>query len=210
MLTNTTIINDSNILTTFCNALDYPKKLNKTMVPIVSNKSLLVVETTWDKYQKAFTQYTKSCIGINCSINNWLNQITNFLDSIPNYSIDTIIWSWLSYDFQNINDKNIVIQKLKNKLKKWWEIYLIENDNISEFEEITWKYQIQPNPTLIQNSYIMNELWFKPFYRFETFFKFEDINQAQNIFWKIFGETIIPKIKNRTIQQRIIIFKKSY
>lgn len=206
------ITNDTSIYESYVNAIDYPWKIDKIITPIVKNKTILNLEVWNLKYMKLLSQITKKTIWIDVSWkdkkrNNLKNTSIKNLKDIEDWSIDIAIWYWFFSKFEDIDLRSQYIVQVIKKLKKWWEIYLIENDNTSEFEEITWKYQIQPNPTLIYNTWLMNEIWFNIFYKIETFFKFDDTDQAKTTFSAIWWEQVWEKIRNRTIQQRIIIFK---
>lgn len=204
------VIQDVDIYESYVNALDYPWKIDKIITPIVKDKTILNLEIGNLKYLKFLAPITYKTIWIDI-FGEKENKIKNVdimnLDEVEDESIDIVMWYWFFSKFEDIDSRNKFIASVKKKLKKWGEIYLIENDNISEFEEITGKYQIQPNPTLLYNTWLMNEIGFNIFYRIETFFKFDNTTEAQKTFSSLRWAHVWEKIKNRTIQQRIIIFK---
>ena len=94
---------------------------------------------------------------------------------------------------------------MKRVLKKDGVICLVENDIGGKFEIIRDRY---PNTDRTQeyNNWIESQE-FVCADKFETFFKFQNKNEAQKIFANIWGSQTEEKIQSEMIKHNIIIYK---
>ena len=124
---------------------------------------------------------------------------------LPENSIDVIISTWVLGTILEVDRRNKVLDEMKRVLKKDGSIYLVENDIGGEFEEIRNRF---PNikKTKDYNDWI-EEHNFICENKFKTYFKFENDNQAKEIFSNIWGEDIGKKVTSKIIEQNVIIYK---
>lgn len=123
---------------------------------------------------------------------------------LPNNSIDVIISTWVLGTILEIDRRNKVLQEMKRVLKKDGNIYLVENDIGGEFEKIRNRY-----PNIKKTKEYNNWIEIKGFIcldKFETYFKFENKEQAKKVFGNIWGSKIEEKIQNKIIKQNIVIY----
>lgn len=124
---------------------------------------------------------------------------------LPDNSVDIIIATWVLGTILELDRRNKVLAEMRRVLKDNGSIYLVENDTGGEFEKIRNRY---PN---IQRTKEYND-WiegngFSCYNKFETYFKFNDKDQAKNVFSNIWGNETGDKVNKEIIKQNIIIYK---
>lgn len=213
--------NWSEIYEIFSNAEDYPWKITEELLSVIEWKIVLDLWCwTW-KYLKLFWSQSKKIYWIDKSksqLSIAQKKIKDFdnieliccdANKIPlkNNSVDIIIWNWFFWTVKSKIKQDEIFKEMKRILKKWWNIYFIENSHLWEFEEIRWKNISYKNPTKIYNNTLINDYWFILNKKINTFFKFDSINQAREVFWNIRWESVRNKIINNIIKHKVILFK---
>ncbi len=197
----------------FCNAEDFPNKTIEYLKTLLQNKNVIDAGCGTGKYIKHIKERTKSIIGIDKSVNQLqiaktANPDINFICSNLQYlpvkiqKSYTTIACWVLGTILKEENRRAVLTNLENISEN---IYLLENKENSEFEYIRGRDKdsrtIQYNNWLIQNGFhIITEV--------DTYFNFENIAQAQQIFGNIWGKDVITKIKSAKIEHSINIYHK--
>ena len=211
---------ENDIYEVFSIAEDFPNKIYKFLLPKVKDKVVLDLGCGTGKFMQKFYKETTKYYGLDLS-NEQLNiakekvksNNVEFIccsaENIPllDNSVDVIICTWVLGTILEIDRRNKVLDEMKRILREDGSIYLVENDIGGEFEEIRNRYPNikktkEYNDWIESHGFICNN-------RFETYFKFDDKNQAQHVFSNIWGENIRNKVRDKIIQQNIVIYKYS-
>lgn len=209
---------ENDIYEIFSIAEDYPNKIYNFLLPKVQNKIVLDLGCGTGKFMQKFYKETTKYYGLDLS-NEQLNIAKEKVkDSnveficcsaedipLPDNSVDVIISTWVLGTILEEDRRNKVLEEMKRVLKEDGNIYLVENDIGGEFEEIRNRYPNikktkEYNDWIESNDFICNN-------RFETYFKFDNKNQAQNVLSNIWGNEIGNKVNSNIIKQNIIIYK---
>ena len=209
---------ENDIYEVFSIAEDYPNKIYECLVPQIKNKIVLDLGCGTGKFMQKFYDKATKYYGLDLSDqqlniakrkvdNNSLEFICCSAENIPlpDNSVDIIISTWVLGTILELDRRNKVLAEMRRVLKNNGSIYLVENDIGGEFEEIRNRY---PN---IQRTKEYND-WiegngFSCYNKFETYFKFNDKDQAKNVFSNIWGNEIGDKVNKEIIKQNIIIYK---
>lgn len=209
---------ENDIYEIFSIAEDYPNKIYECLLPKVKNKIVLDLGCGTGKFMQKFYNETTKYYGLDLSNkqleiakrkveSNNVEFICCSAENIPlsNNSIDAVISTWVLGTILEIDRRNKVLDEMKRVLKKDGNIYLVENDIGGEFEEIRNRYPNikrtkDYNDWIESNGFVCDN-------KFETFFKFNDKEQAKNVFTNIWGKEIGNKIESDVIKQNIIIYK---
>ncbi|EKE30295.1 MAG: Heme d1 biosynthesis protein [uncultured bacterium (gcode 4)] len=124
---------------------------------------------------------------------------------LPDESVDVIYWTWCIWSIPEAPRRESIIKELKRVLKIWWKIYLIENNESWEFEEIRWKISNPEKPTLNLNMHI-RKMWFRKHRKISTKFDFNDIDESKKVFRTIWWDEVASNIRSKEIQHEVIIF----
>jgi hypothetical protein len=93
-------------------------------------------------------------------------------------------------------------------LKKGGSIYLIENSSLGAFETIRGKHLLPENPTLVYKKRLEQTYGFSLMKEIATYFNFDSLKQAKEVFTAIYGETIAKNIKSKKIEHKVLILKR--
>ena len=209
---------ENNIYEIFSIAEDYPNKIYKCLLPKIKNKVVLDLGCGTGKFMQKFYKEAVKYYGLDLS-NEQLKIAKNKVKSnnvqficcsaenipLPENSIDVIISTWVLGTILEVDRRNKVLEEMKRVLKVDGSIYLVENDIGGEFEEIRNRYP-DIKKTKDYNDWI-EEHNFICENKFKTYFKFENDNQAKEIFSNIWGENIGKKITSKIIEQNVVIYK---
>lgn len=209
---------ENDIYEIFSIAEDYPNKIYECLVPQIKNKIVLDLGCGTGKFMQKFYDKATKYYGLDLS-DQQLNIAKRKVDSnsveficcsaenipLPDNSVDIIIATWVLGTILELDRRNKVLAEMRRVLKDNGSIYLVENDTGGEFEKIRNRY---PN---IQKTKEYND-WiegngFSCYNKFETYFKFNDKDQAKNVFSNIWGNEIGDKVNKEIIKQNIIIYK---
>ncbi len=208
---------ENDIYEIFSIAEDYPNKIYKILLPKIKNKIVLDLGCGTGKFMQKLHKETVKYYGLDLSSNqleiakskvigNNVEFICCSAENIPlpDNSVDVIISTWVLGTILDVDRRNKVLNEMKRVLKKNGNIYLVENDIGGEFEEIRNRY---PNieRTKKYNDWIENN-GFTVENKFETYFKFKNLNEAKNVFTNIWGESIGINVKNNKIRQNVVIY----
>ena len=209
---------ENDIYEIFSIAEDYPNKIYECLLPQIKNKIVLDLGCGTGKFMQKFYDKATKYYGLDLS-DQQLNIAKRKVDSnsveficcsaenipLPDNSVDIIIATWVLGTILELDRRNKVLAEMRRVLKDNGSIYLVENDTGGEFEKIRNRY---PN---IQRTKEYND-WiegngFSCYNKFETYFKFNDKDQAKNVFSNIWGNEIGDKVNKEIIKQNIIIYK---
>lgn len=209
---------ENDIYEIFSLAEDYPNKIFDYLYPSIQNKIVLDLGCGTGKFMQKFYRDTIKYYGLDLSEkqletakNKVKGENVEFICCsaenipLPNNSIDVIISTWVLGTILEVNRRNKAIEEMKRVLKKDGVIFLVENDIGGEFEIIRNRY-----PDIKRTQNYNNWMESKEFIcadKFETFFKFENTNQAKEIFSNIWGNEIGNKVKNNIIKHNVVIYK---
>ena len=209
---------ENDIYEIFSIAEDYPNKIYECLLPQIKNKIVLDLGCGTGKFMQKFYDKATKYYGLDLS-DQQLNIAKRKVDSnsveficcsaenipLPDNSVDIIIATWVLGTILELDRRNKVLAEMRRVLKDNGSIYLVENDTGGEFEKIRNRY---PN---IQRTKEYND-WiegngFSCYNKFETYFKFNDKDQAKNVFSNIWGNETGYKVNKDIIKQNIIIYK---
>lgn len=209
---------ENDIYEIFSIAEDYPNKIYECLVPQIKNKIVLDLGCGTGKFMQKFYDKATKYYGLDLS-DQQLNIAKRKVDSnsveficcsaenipLQDNSVDIIIATWVLGTILELDRRNKVLAEMRRVLKDNGSIYLVENDTGGEFEKIRNRY---PN---IQRTKEYND-WiegngFSCYNKFETYFKFNDKDQAKNVFSNIWGNETGDKVNKEIIKQNIIIYK---
>lgn len=201
----------------FSIAEDYENKVSDYLKNISNNKIVLDAGCGTGKYLKVLETNSKKYIGIDLSsdqlkkaklksTNSNTKLICSDLANIPlkDNSVDLIVSCWVLGTITNIDERNVVLNELKRVLNANGKIILIENAENSEFEIIRNRDKDSRtrdyNNWILSNGFILDK-------EINTYFQFNNLNEAIECFEVIYGEEISSKITNNKIEHKINIYK---
>lgn len=209
---------ENDIYEIFSIAEDYPNKIYNFLLPKVQNKIVLDLGCGTGKFMQKFHKETTKYYGLDLS-NEQLNIAKEKVKDnnvkficcsaenipLPDNSVDVIISTWVLGTILEIDRRDKVLEEMKRVLKKGGNIYLVENDIGGEFEEIRNRY---PNikKTKEYNDWIENHNFICDS-KFETYFEFNNENEAKRVFTNIWGTKVGSKVNSNIIKQNVIIYK---
>jgi len=205
----------------FSRAEDFPGKIFTYLKKEVKKKQVLDVWCGTGKYANILASYAKCITWIDASqdqirlaqAKNREQKNTKFYQedarniSLKENSIDVIIWCWFLPTIGDINIQTGVIKKLQKILKPWGKILLIENDVSGEFELIREKNKLKINPTLQYNNRLLSQ-WFSVVKKIKTYFLFDAIAQAKEVFTAIWGPQKGSNVRSKKIAHDVLIFER--
>lgn len=208
---------ENDIYEIFSIAEDFPNKIYECLLPKVRNKVVLDLGCGTGKFMQKFYKEATKYYGLDLS-SKQLEIAKSKVNGgnveflccsaenipLPDNSIDVIISTWVLGTILEIDRRNKALKEMNRVLKKDGNIYLVENDIGGEFEEIRNRYPDikrtkDYNDWIESNGFVCDN-------RFETYFKFKDKEQAQNVFTNIWGTEIGNKVSSNIIKQNINIF----
>ncbi len=201
----------------FSQAEDYENKVKDYLDNISKNKIVLDAGCGTGKFLNVLENNASKYIGIDLSNNQLLKAktksisnnsefICSNLSKIPleDNSIDLIVSSWVLGTITDIEERNNAINELKRLLKPNGIIVLVENSENSEFEIIRGRDKDSRtkdyNDWILKNNFILD-------CKFNTYFKFESLEEAKKCFEVIYGSKIASKIPSNKINHTIDIYK---
>lgn len=208
---------DNDYYEMFSIAEDGENKVSNYLKDICKDKIVLDAGCGTGKFLPILEENSYKYIGIDLSMEqikkaktkskkNTSEFIQSNLSTIPleNNSIDLIVSTWVLGTIIDLDERNKCIHELKRVLKPNGYIFLVENDEGSEFEKI--RNRDIDNRTKNYNNWIMSKDFIVD-KKIDTYFLFESLDNAKKCFEVIYGKTISEKIKKNKIQHNIIIFK---
>lgn len=184
----------------------------------VQNKEVLDFGCGTGKFIKELAPLCKSYIGMDISENQLqiakekskesnIKLVKNANNKIPleSNSIDIIFSAWVIGGIHNLKIRKEIIQEMKRVAKENGSIYLIENNIGGEYKEIV-EENYGEEKTKLKLKWL-EENNFKKIKSFKTYFEFENLEDAKEIFFKIFGEEVANKIKDKKTSHNIVIYE---
>ncbi|MEN9626670.1 MAG: hypothetical protein RL557_998 [archaeon] len=209
----------SKVYDSFSSAEDYPEKISKFLSNKVKDKIVLDFGCGTGKFIQSIAPLSKLFIAMDVADNqlkfakekikesNKVKFIKNTPNKIPleSNSVDVIFSAWVIGGIHNLKIRKSLLEEMKRVLKKDGKIYLIENDVEGDYKKIV--EENHGNQKTEQKLKWLEEHHFRKIESFQTYFQFETLNKAREIFEKIFGEDIASKIKNKKISHNIVIYE---
>lgn len=201
----------NNFYELFSAAEDFPGLISKKLEQYSADKTVLDAGCGTGKFYNALSRKSKTYLGIDKSEeqikiasqkNNGKFTTCDLLDlNLTKNKFDIIVSCWCLGTIE-LNKRIEVLNNLKQHCNE--SIFLIENLPNSEFEKI--RYGNNDYKTKEYLSFLDNNN-FKLFDTIDTFFKFNSIEEAKEIFTKIYNEKIAENINSNTIQHKVGIFR---
>ena len=206
---------ECNIYEEFSKAEDYPNLIYNFLKEVTKDKVVLDLGCGTGKYSSLLLKNTKKLVGIDKSENQLQlakqklpkeNLICCDASNLPfkDNTFDTVISCWCVGTIQNLDIQKKVISEIKRVLKNGGNAYMIENDIGGEFEIIRDRF---PNLERTKNyNDFLQENGFNECKKIKTFFKFNNLDSAKNIFSNIWDKTTSSKITSNIINHNVVIF----
>ena len=208
---------DNDFYEIFSIAEDAENKVSEYLKNVSNDKVVLDAGCGTGKFLNILEENSKKYIGIDLSekqlerakIKSKKNNSEFICSNLSNInlesnSVDLIVSSWVLGTITDLDERNKCLNELKRILKTNGMIILIENDSNSEFEEL--RGRTKDNRTKDYNNWILSNN-FSIEKRIDTFFLFNNLEQAKKCFNVIYGDTVSSRIKDKRIEHKIIIFK---
>jgi len=196
---------------------DFPKKIERLLIPKIKNKIVLDLGCGNGSYANIFAPHSKKYFALDISkeqlklakkATKGIKKI-KFINSnakkipLPKESVEVIILVYVLSVIQGRREKKKVLQEVERVLKKNGKIFLIENDSEGEFEEIRGHLKRTKN----YNDWLKKQRFKEK--KITTYFKYSSLKKARDIFHRIWGIKISNKLKSNIVKQKVIIFEKS-
>lgn len=213
---------EANIYERFSQIEDTPCKVLNYLKTKIKNKFVLDVGCGTGKYLVDLAPISKKYIGLDISKEQiiiakekslkfknvkFLCSSAEYIE-LPDNSIDVIISTWVLGTILNSNRRLNALKEMQRVLKKDGEIYLVENDVGGEFEIIRNRFP-NTDKTKKYNLFLEND-GFVVVKKIKSFFEFDSVNEAKEVFASIWGEKVKNKIKNKKIEHNIVIYKYKF
>lgn len=189
---------------------DYLKMLASNKVVLDAGcgtgKFLEVLENESDKYigvDLSFDQLIKAQSKRKKDSSNFIN--ANLKDiMLADNSVDLIVSPWVLGTVTDLDERKKCLDELKRVLKKDGRMILIENEEGSEFESLrnrdkdlrTYDY----NKWIVDNGFVVGK-------NIDTYFKFNDLDEAKKCFLEIYGDEVASKVKSEFVGHKIVLFE---
>jgi ubiquinone/menaquinone biosynthesis C-methylase UbiE len=207
---------EADIYQQFSDAEDYPNLIYNQLLIHIKNKIVLDLGCGNGKYLNLFSNEAQTIIGIdksyeqlkNAKKHNNVNIIQADARKIPfpNYTFDVVFSCWMLGTISDDMSRLEIIKEMKRILKPDGIILLIENEQGDEFEEIRGRNNDPLQRTKIYNEWLLNQ-GFIIEKHVQTYFQFNNIEQANQVFKLIWGDKIKTKINTVTINHPVLILK---
>jgi len=203
----------------FCQAEDYPGLIVKFLKHRIKDKTILDLGCGTGKYSKLLCHLTQEYYALDFSKEQLSIAMTkvdqeniHFLQSsaqkidLPDQSIDAVLATWFFGSILDLEIRTKALLEAERVLKKNGSVYVVENNDDCEFEQI-----IKRNPDISTTKEIQDWLLsnnFKIESVFETYFQFPSLESARNIFSEIWNEDAVQRISSSKIKHNIAIYEK--
>lgn len=119
-------------------------------------------------------------------------------------TFDCVVSCWVWGTIADENKRSKILNEAKRVTKNGGSIFLVENDNPSEFEYYRGRHLNQN--TQQYNNWILNND-FKILKKLETFISFDNLELAQYVFQKIWRDRLFKLPTCSKIQNNVIVFE---
>lgn len=214
--------NEAYIYERFSQLEDTPSKILDFLKRVVKEKYILDLGCGTGKYLIPLAPLAKVYWGLDISEDQLriaeLKSKANGLDNVrflcssaesinlPDESRDVVISTWVLGTILDEKRREKATKEAERVLKRNGKIFLVENDIGGEFEAIRGRYP-DIRRTKSYNDWLESR-GFRPIKHFETYFEFDSLGEAKEIFCSIWGKLAADKITDKKINQRIVIYCK--
>lgn len=197
---------------------DYPRKIEKFLLPKIKGKIVLDLGCGSGKFLKSLAPSSKKYYGLDVSKQQLkiamekakkMSNVKFFNSSaenipLPDKSIDVVIATWVISAVNGFKRKRKMLDEVNRVLKNNCKVYLVENDFKGEFEEI----RKHPKRVEKYNKWLLKQ-GFKKIKYVQTYFKFPSFQIAVRVFDQIWGKRVSSQIKSNIVKHKAIIFEKT-
>ena len=212
--------NEAHIYERFSQLEDTPGKVLDFLKQVVKGKSILDLGCGTGKYLIPLAPLANAYCGLDISEDqlrivkskgNGFDNVSFLCSSaesinLPDESVDAVISTWVLGTILDEKRREKATREAERVLKRNGKIFLVENDIGGEFEAIRGRYP-DIRRTKRYNDWLESR-GFRPIKRFETYFEFDSVREAKQIFCSIWGKLAADKITDKKINQRIVIYCK--
>ncbi len=209
----------SNMYNIFSQAEDYKGLVVDFLKPLILDKKLLDVGCGTGKYVSVLAPLVSEYICLDQSktqleiAKNKTNkdkvsyiQASAEKNGLNSNSVDVAIATWVLGSILDIDQQLAVLKETERVLKENGSIYVAENDGGCEFEEIIRR---EPNiSTTKQTKDWLEEKGFVKVSSIDTYFEFNSLKDAQDVFYNIWGSEISKRVQSEKIAHKIAIYEK--
>jgi ubiquinone/menaquinone biosynthesis C-methylase UbiE len=210
---------EADVYERFSRAEDAPQKVRKFLMPLLKNKDVLDLGCGTGKYLAYFARCSRKYYALDSSREQLSiakakdrSTKTVFLCSsaedipLPDGCVDIAISTWVLGTISGARRRKKALLEMARVLRKHGRIYLVENDIGGEFEEIRNRYP-NSSETRTYNKWLEDN-GFRAVKRFKTSFRFGSTKEARTVFAAIWGSAAGNRVKSKTINHRVIIYKR--
>lgn len=205
----------------FSEAEDAEGKVFNLLLPEVGNKTVLDIGCGTGKYLALFAPHVTHITGVDIAPAQLAvaRKKTGHHDNVaviegdaatvalPKERYDIIVSTWALGTIYDDAHRAAVITRAETLLMPGGKIFLVENDEGGEFEDIRGRLNDPLLRTQRYNQWLM-EHGFTVFEQISTAFKFDSADEARSTFAAIWGEEAKSKVNSHIIMHKIAIFKK--
>lgn len=203
----------------FSIAEDYPEYVLRELIPHVLDKKVADIGCGNGKYLKALSPYATSIVGIDKSFEQVTlaqknciakqNVLVSLADAtnipLANNSVDIVMACWMLGTILEPSRQEEVIAEMKRICKPKGKILLIENLENSQFEKLRGRSPDPLERTANYNKFLLSK-GFTLNQTIYTYFNFDSVERAKDVFHTIWKERIIGEIKSKCIEHKVGLF----
>ena len=209
----------SDVYERFSEAEDFPQRIPEILIDKIKGKKVLDFGCGNGRYTKILSAHAKCYCGIDSS----QQQIEKAKKKCPGIdfqhtdgekipfddnSFDVILSTWVLSGIPDEKKRLRILQEMKRVLNADGKICLLENDFGGQFSYIERK-ALGTDVITRQYGYIswLKKNGFNLSFRLKTYFRFISVEDAKDVFGKIFGSEASEKVKSNTITNNVISFE---
>lgn len=209
----------ANIYQEFSNAEDYPQYILQELIPQVLDKKVADIGCGNGKYLKQLAEYTSTIVGLDKSFEQIKlaektciaksNVFVSLADAtnipLENNSVDIVMACWMLGTILEKHRQEEVIEEMKRICKPNGKILLIENLEDSQFEKLRGRSPDLLSRTTNYNNFLLSQ-GFKLEKTIYTYFMFDSIERAKDVFQTIWKDRITGEINSKFIEHKVGLF----
>lgn len=205
---------EARIYELFSLAEDKPDLIWRYLINEFKNKDVLDVGCGNGKYLRKLNSVCSTAIGLDLAYeqltlaSNDCKVIQANASALPFASerFDSILSCWVLGTILDIERRAVCLNEMRRVCKHGGSIFLVENNVGSAFEDLRGRNPQIDNRTQDYNNWILSQGFFVE-KCFHSYFEFQSIKQAREVFYSIWGNKITKPILSEFIEHDIVIFK---